>query len=298
MKNNIVVIALTLLLGTVGRVAAQDATLDRVQNLAATGRFTEARNTLDEWERQSADARSTATASDRARALYLRGTLTTDPKAAEEIYISVVLSHPSADVAPHALLRLGQGLIAAGEPRRALAYLERLRTDYPRSSARETGWLWLARAHQAVGAPAAACSAARDGLGATQSENLRILLELERDRACAAAPAAASGAPPKSQPGSGAQPAPPQRIVNTAEQGRFTVQTGAFRDRASADSFARELKVKGFDARVVNTEGNPLYRVRYGFFKTSADADSAARRVRDAGFTAIVVSDVAVERSH
>jgi cell division septation protein DedD len=165
---------------------AQDTTLDRVQNLAASGRFTEARTTLEQWERSFADPRSNATPADRARALFLKGTLSSDAKQAEEAYLAVVLSYPSSPSAAAALLRLGQGFVTAGEPLRAVAYLERLRSDYPGSPHRETGWVWLARAQLAAGAPSAACAAAREGLASVDNANLVTLLELERDNACGA----------------------------------------------------------------------------------------------------------------
>jgi cell division septation protein DedD len=174
-----------ILAASASHARAQDAALDRVQNLAATGRFTEARNTLEQWERSFADPRSNATPSDRARALYLRGVLSTDPKEAEEAFLAVALSYPSSSSAPGALLRLGQGLLASGEANRAVTYLERLRADYPGSPHRETGWLWLARAHMAAGSPVAACAAAREGITQASSANLVTLLELERDNTCA-----------------------------------------------------------------------------------------------------------------
>ena len=51
---------------------AQDTALDRVQNLINAGRFTEAGNTLTQWERSNG-AESNASSNDRARALLLRG---------------------------------------------------------------------------------------------------------------------------------------------------------------------------------------------------------------------------------
>jgi cell division protein FtsN len=175
---------------------AQDTALDRVQNLINTGRFTEARNTLEQWERGAGDPRSSATTADRARALFLRGVLSTDPKDAEDAFVGVVLSYPSSAVAPAALLRLGQGLLAGGDARRAVAYLERLRSDYPGARERETGWLWLARAQHASGAATAACATAREGLAAASTANMRTLLELERDNVCAAADGQPRGATP------------------------------------------------------------------------------------------------------
>jgi cell division protein FtsN len=188
---------------------AQDTALDRVQNLINTGRFTEARNTLEQWERGAGDARSSATTADRARALFLRGVLSTDPKDAEDAFVGVVLSYPSSAVAPAALLRLGQGLLAAGDARRAVAYLERLRSDYPGARERETGWLWLARAQHASGAATAACATAREGFAAASTANMRTLLELERDNVCAADGQARAATPTVPAPARDAAATPP-----------------------------------------------------------------------------------------
>jgi cell division protein FtsN len=184
MNTRTFIIAIALLAGAAA-AHAQDGRLARVQNLIATGRLTEARNTLTQWERDNGDPRSDATSDDRARALYLTGVLSTDAKAAEDAFISVVLSYPSSPVAPEALLRLGQGLYTAGETDRAIAYLERLRSDYPGSPQRETALLWLTRAQLAAGDAATACGTARESLFGTINENVRTLMELERDRACA-----------------------------------------------------------------------------------------------------------------
>jgi cell division protein FtsN len=202
MRTRTFVIAIALLAGAAA-AHAQDGRLERVQNLIATGRLSEARNTLTQWERDNADPRSSATSDERARALYLAGALSTDAKAAEDAFLGVVLSYPSSPVAPEALLRLGQGLYAAGENDRAIMYLDRLRSDYPRSPQRETGLLWLSRAQLARGDAAAACGTARESLFGTTNENVRTLIELERDRACAQSggiandPAPASDAAPR-----------------------------------------------------------------------------------------------------
>jgi cell division protein FtsN len=407
MRVRSVIIALALVAGA-GAAHAQDRTLERVHNMIATGRLTEARNTLTEWQRENGDPGSDATPDDRARALYLTGALSTDAKAAEDAFIGVVLGYPSSPVAPEALLRLGQSSYAAGETDRALTYLLRLRSDYPASPQRETGMLWLTRAQLASGNAAAACGTARETLFRTTNENVRTLIEIERDRACAqsggiattaeradiimprrpAAPAdtpraaarntraerdardqaareqaarvdaeqAAREQAAREQRARSAQPAPagppvvpvparpaaplpdlgiavdenvrqreqpqagtpadarttptaqsPARPVDTAVPERaadsspanmaeYAVQTAAFAERRAAETIARELRAKGFDARIVIVPGNPYYRVRFGAFMTSAEAAAASLRIRDAGFATLVVNDVRLER--
>jgi TolA-binding protein len=273
--------------------AARDAALERVHNLIATGRFTEARNTLAQWETSNRDARSGARPADRARALYLKGVLSTDVKEAEEAFLGVVLSYPSTDAAPDALLRLGQGLLTGGEPRRAIAYLERLRNDYPGAPQQESAPLWLARAQLAAGSAAAACATARTAADDATSMNMRTLLELERDRACA--PGAQAGSSPfalPARPAAAAVAPTMTEAVNTP----FSVQTGAYRELSSAQNIANQMRARGFQVRVVLVGDSPLHRVRFGAFATQADAATAARTIRDAGFATVIVNDVQHER--
>jgi cell division septation protein DedD len=312
MRTSTILFSFLLLVAGAAAGHAQDS-LDRVQNLINTGRFTEARNTLEQWERSFNDPRSGAAATDRARALYLRGVLSSEPKDAEDAFVGVVLSYPSAAVAPAALLRLGQGLLAGGEARRAVAYLERLRSDYPGSRERETGWLWLARAQLAAGATSAACATAREGVDAATTANMRTLMELERDNACSDSagqmrvtpplPTRAEATPPTPTTATPPAATPPTRATATPPAAAdvragvaFAVQTAAFRERSSAVAAATQLRALGFVPRVVTVEGSPLYRVRSGNFATHAAANDAAERIRAAGLTAIVVSDVHLER--
>jgi cell division septation protein DedD len=323
MRSSTILFSFLLLVAGAAAAHAQDS-LDRVQNLINTGRFTEARNTLEQWERSFNDPRSSAATGDRARALYLRGVLSSEPKDAEDAFVGVVLSYPSSTVAPAALLRLGQGLLAGGEARRAVAYLERLRSDYPGARERETGWLWLARAQLAAGAASAACATAREGIDAATTANMRTLMELERDNACsdtagqmraaqppptraeATPPTRAEATPPtraEATPPTRAEATPPARTTATPPAAAdvragvaFAVQTAAFRERSSAVAAATQLRALGFVPRVVTVEGSPLYRVRSGNFATHAAANDAAERIRAAGLTAIVVSDVHLER--
>lgn len=264
-------------------VSAQQPTqLDRVQNLISGGRFTEARNTLAEWETKFGSAQSDASTTDRARALYLRGVLTGDAKEAEDTYVSVVLSYPSSPSAPHALLRLGQALVTGGDHRRAVGYLGRLRADYPGFAERETGLLWLARAQMGAGSAAAACITAREAASGA-SVNVSTLAGLERDRACA------SGVAQKPD-------STPRAAAPTAPAKSYAIQTAAFRELRSAESIAAQLRAKGFDARVVRVEGSELNRVRFGSYASAAEAAVAGERIRDAGFAVMIVSDAHKER--
>jgi tetratricopeptide (TPR) repeat protein len=273
--------------------AAQSAAaLDRVDAALAAGRLTEARETLDRWQRASA---ARADGEERARALLLQARLAGDTDAAFDAFLGVVLAHPSSAAAPEALLRLGQGLVAAGEHARAAAYLERRATDYPGAPRLAEGLLWLARAQRLAGQRASACttaSRARETDG--QPHDLRALIELELESACTSS-AAVTGSAVAGSATAGA--AGDGSAASSAATGAYSVQAGAFREAAGAERVARALREAGFDARVAIIEGSPLHRVRIGRFANARDAAAVAGRLTAVGHAAIIVDDVIRERS-
>ncbi|HVD76771.1 MAG TPA: SPOR domain-containing protein [Vicinamibacteria bacterium] len=97
----------------------------------------------------------------------------------------------------------------------------------------------------------------------------------------ATTPAPKQASPAATSPLAPAGPGPaPKAVAPTA--GTFTIQVGAFKDKASADSVVSRLKGKGFAAYVVSpgaAEG--LFNVRVGSFTGRADAEHVQGRLRD-----------------
>jgi len=95
------------------------------------------------------------------------------------------------------------------------------------------------------------------------------------------APAATSAPKPAATtPAPAPKAVSPKAVAPTA--GTFTIQVGAFKDRASADSVVSRLKGKGFAAYVLSpgaAEG--LFNVRVGSFAARADAEHVQGRLRD-----------------
>lgn len=282
------------LLAPVG-LRAQQAPLQEVERLAEGGRMTQARATLERWDADHPPADRTVGADDRALALLLRGRLAADGAAALEAYRALVLSYPSSRSAPEALLRLGQGLLAANDAARAALYLDRLVTDFPASTQKAAALLWLARARAALDDRAAACEAATAGAREAGADaDIGPLLRTERDSLCAApapAPPTAAPAPPPVAT-AGRQTTEP----GSAGTGAFAVQSAALRNRANAEALLARIRRAGFDARITLIEGSGLVRVRVGRFPSRGAANTAARDLRAAGFDAVVVDDVARER--
>jgi cell division septation protein DedD len=296
-----VALAIAAPAGGTTSLQAQDP-LDQVEALLASGRLTDARNTLDRWIAEHPPGARSATSEQQAHALLLQGRVNADLREAEEAYLAVVLSYPTSRYAPQALLRLGQVLVAIGmadgdpnEAARGAAYLERLLDDHPGSEQGPVATLWLARAHQVAGAHDDACRVAREGaeLGATDP-TLDSLLRQERDAACAAVQ---QDAPPAAR--AEATPAGNRNDPSDSPASgvaRFAVQSTAVRNRAAAESLAARLRRTGFEPRVVQIDGSSLYRVRVGRYVSAAEATAVARRVRSTGFEAVVVTDAHRER--
>jgi cell division protein FtsN len=103
-------------------------------------------------------------------------------------------------------------------------------------------------------------------------------------RVAAAAPSPAAAAP-RAAPAA----APPATVVTRpAAGGAFALQVGAFKDRATAESMAARLKVKGFAAYLV-TPQEGLFNVRVGPFATRPEAEKAQEQLRAQKFDPFVV---------
>ena len=68
----------------------------------------------------------------------------------------------------------------------------------------------------------------------------------------------------------------------------YRVQTGAFRNKASAEALLQQVKSKGFDTYMVKVNG--LYKVQVGAFAQKSNAIAMAAKLKAAGFSTYVVS--------
>jgi cell division protein FtsN len=93
-------------------------------------------------------------------------------------------------------------------------------------------------------------------------------------------PAATRAAAPASGP-------LPKALASSAKG--FAIQVGAFKDRASADSIVRSLKVRGLPAYVVAPAGGGLFTVRVGVYRDRADAEAVQERLRDDKFKPYII---------
>ena len=77
-------------------------------------------------------------------------------------------------------------------------------------------------------------------------------------------------------------PPQPAAAAKTLEPS-FTIQVGAFKDKATADGVVTRLKSKGFAAYILSPDGSDpgLFVVRVGHYSARADAERAEARLRD-----------------
>jgi len=96
------------------------------------------------------------------------------------------------------------------------------------------------------------------------------------------APTPAAAATPRPAPPA-ALPTPRPVVAQAAPpRGQFTIQVGAFKDRASADTVSGQLKGKGFAAYVVAPASpDGLFNVRVGSYAARPDAERVQTRLRD-----------------
>ncbi|HVR72179.1 MAG TPA: SPOR domain-containing protein [Vicinamibacteria bacterium] len=93
-----------------------------------------------------------------------------------------------------------------------------------------------------------------------------------------APPVKTAKAPPVARPAASATTA----ASGAASTGSFTIQVGAFKDGASAESVVGRLKEKGFEAYVVApAAADGLFNVRVGSYRARADAERVQARLRD-----------------
>jgi DedD protein len=78
------------------------------------------------------------------------------------------------------------------------------------------------------------------------------------------------------------RPVAPAASGTASAPGSFTIQVGAFKDGASAESVVGRLKQKGFEAYVVApAAADGLFNVRVGSYRARADAERVQNRLRD-----------------
>ena len=128
------------------------------------------------------------------QALFWRASLAASAADAESDYRHIVVDYPLAPQAEDALLRLAQLELARGDREGALAHLQRIPRDYPRSKSLARAEYWTARVLFEKNDVANACAANASALAKTTESDVELRNQIQYQGQRCAAYAASSAA--------------------------------------------------------------------------------------------------------
>lgn len=269
--------AAAFLLAAAPTLEAQEApepTLPAVEAAADSGHLDRARELLDRWRSERAPR---AELEELRRAEFLAARLAPHADSARRRYARLAVE-TGGELGARARLRLAQLHLAEGSTDPALRQLELVRSDVPGDSLAVESWLWTGRARLAEGDTASACEALRraaDAGGELRERAARASTACGLEPSGGRVEVAAGGEAPSGEAGEG--------------DAGWSVQAGAFSDRASADRLRERLREAGFEARRLPPGDDGLHRVRVGRWADRASAEEAARSMQEEGFRGFVV---------
>jgi cell division septation protein DedD len=282
-----------VLLAPIAVAQQPQAAGQRIQAFVTRGDSASARRLADSLVANA----GTATA-DAAAGLYWRGALAKSRDSARVDLSRVIVEYSQFPVAGDALYRLSLMDLAAGDRPSARRRLARAGRDYASSATAGDAALELATLLIADGAMREGCAAldaALEHIPVEQAEKRNRVTYMRRPCAQVEAEAAADTAKPAP---SGTTKAPEVTGRGTAPRGasgsqppatgaRWSVQVGAFANKADADRTAQRLIARGYEARVVGAE-RP-FRVRIGRFAKRADATALVAKLKAEKTSAFLV---------
>src|SRR2546423_1093076 len=130
------------------------------------------------------------------QALFWRATLASNAADAESDYKHIVVDYPLAPQAADALLRLAQLELARGDRDGALAHLQRIPRDYPRSKSLARASYWTARVLFEKNDIANACAANASALSQTDSTEIELRNQIQYQGQRCPAPNVVGTTPP------------------------------------------------------------------------------------------------------
>ena len=271
---------------------AADTTFLAAQRLVVEGRGQEGRAII---------ARELAAAPEGSpryiEALYWRAALAATAADAERDYKRIIIEFPVSRRAESALVGLAQLELARGDRSQAMQHLERVVREHPTGPSRARASFWMARVHFDEGNFPRACARLEDSRRHTPADAVEMRNQLgyyaqrcqgiDTTVVVRATPAESTRAMP-SRPGSVATSPAQRPPAGSAARGAaaYTVQIGAYANRADADARHRQLSAQGHAPRVVKV--GALWRVRIGRYPSRDAAAAAARSLKTKKIDAFV----------
>ena len=200
-----------------------------------------------------------------AEAYYYLGRLSIKPDTALYYYNKVVNSYPQSRFADIAHLEIAKINIARKKYQNSIITLNELLRKYPDTAHEDEVLFWLGVSYVSNG---------MEDQGIAMLKNLRQKYpqSMWSERALTIIPDNGSGTPPP------------------AEE-YYTVQVGSYRNKANADTYAAQLRQKGYDVQVVEAlvKGNTYFRVWVGKYPTIDEAKAFSLTLESAGIKGNVV---------
>src|SRR5438552_8117529 len=141
------------------------------------------------------------------QALFWRATLAASAADAESDYKHIVVDYPLAPQAADALLRLAQLELARGDRDGALAHLQRIPRDYPRSKSLARASYWTARVLFEKNDIPNACAANANALAQADTTEIELRNQIQYQGQRCPASSVAVNVPPQSTPVTNPTPA-------------------------------------------------------------------------------------------
>jgi cell division protein FtsN len=148
------------------------------------------------------------------QALFWRASLAASAADAESDYKHIVVDYPLAPQAEDALLRLAQLELARGDRDAALAHLQRIPRDYPRSKSIARAHYWIARVLFEKNDTPNACAANANALRAVTADDIELQNQIQYQGQRCASYNASRSPPPADTAAAGKQTTAP--IANSA----------------------------------------------------------------------------------
>jgi tetratricopeptide (TPR) repeat protein len=240
-------------------------------------------------------------------ALFWRATLASNAADAESDYKHLVVDYPLAPQAEDALLRLAQLELARGDRDGALAHLQRIPRDYPRSKSLARASYWTARVLFEKNDIPNACAANANALSKAAADEieLRNQIQYQGQRCPLLATSVASAKP---QAIDTPPPAPATAVTATAPSASTAAGGSAAKKVKTADSEPAKsappvspvvkIEVASADVAtatkpVATTSTGGVYSVQVAAYNHKADASKLAFSLVKRGYAARVDGDSA-----
>lgn len=235
-------------------------------------------------------------------ALFWRATLASNAADAESDYKHLVVDYPLAPQAEDALLRLAQLELARGDRDGALAHLQRIPRDYPRSKSLARASYWTARVLFEKNDIPNACAANANALARAAADEieLRNQIQYQGQRCPSPAASVASAEPPTIDT---TRPIP--AVTATAPSAPTIAGSSAAKEVKTADTIAAKpaspvAKTEVTSAPVATvpkaasaTSSGSTYSVQVAAYNHKPDATKLAASLVKRGYAARVDGDTA-----